>query len=137
MSEAIQRMLEDGIIEHSSSPYCNPIRVVVKKEARVRLCLDARKLNQYIGTEVEGPAKIGEIIQNNEGRGFFSSTDMMRGYYQIPLSKESRKYTAFVIDGKTFVFCRVPFGLNVSGSAFIQALNFIFSEEDREFINIC
>ena len=135
--DEIQRMLDNGIIERDSSPYCNPLRVVLKKSGKVRLCLDARQLNKYIESDVEKPPKIDEIIQNNEGRRFFTSTDMTEGYFQVPLSKNSRKYTAFVVDGKTYVFCRVPFGMKVSGSVFLRALNSIFtSNDDREFITL-
>lgn len=44
MFSEIDRMLELGVIEPSSSPWSSPMRLVVKPN-KVRLCLDARKLN--------------------------------------------------------------------------------------------
>ena len=40
-----KKMLESGIIRRSSSVYINPIKIVVKKDGRIRPCLDAQKLN--------------------------------------------------------------------------------------------
>ena len=45
VDKEIKRMLEMRIIQRSSSPYINPIVPLIKKDATVRLCLDARKLN--------------------------------------------------------------------------------------------
>ena len=44
----LDKMLEGGIIERSVSHYSNPLVVVIKKDGRVRLCLDARRINQII-----------------------------------------------------------------------------------------
>lgn len=39
----------------------------------------------------ESPSIIGEILQKYEGVQFLTTTDLTSGYWQIPLSKESRK----------------------------------------------
>jgi hypothetical protein len=44
MFEEIDRMIELGVIEKSSSAWSSPMRLVVKP-GKVRLCLDARKVN--------------------------------------------------------------------------------------------
>jgi hypothetical protein len=44
--EQIKQMIEDDIIEISDSPFINPLTVVYKEDKRVRLCGDARKINQ-------------------------------------------------------------------------------------------
>lgn len=44
----IKKMLKLGIIKRSKSPYSIPIVPVFKKNEEVRLCLDARKINEKI-----------------------------------------------------------------------------------------
>jgi hypothetical protein len=44
--EQIRQMIEDDIIEISDSPFINPLTVVYKEGKNVRLCVDARKINQ-------------------------------------------------------------------------------------------
>lgn len=45
MFQEIDRMLALGVIEPSNSPWSSPMRMVVKPN-KIRLCLDARKVNQ-------------------------------------------------------------------------------------------
>ena len=57
----LEKMLEGDIIERSVSPYSNPLVVVIKKDGRVRLCLDARKINQIIIPDRESPLSLIHI----------------------------------------------------------------------------
>ena len=41
----------------------------------------------------------------------FSTIDLCRAYYQIPLLEEDRQYTTFEADGKLWQFTRMPFGI--------------------------
>ena len=45
---AINKMLENNIIEKLDSDCINPIIVVIKKNGDVRICLDARQLNSKL-----------------------------------------------------------------------------------------
>ena len=92
----LDRMLEGGIIERSVSTYSNPLVVVIKKDGRVRLCLDARKINQIIIPDWESPEAIEEIFQKFSGVKYMTSLDLTAGYWQVPLAQNSRKYTAFL-----------------------------------------
>ena len=62
-------------------------------------------------------------MQKYEGSRFFSSTDLVQGYWQVPLARDSRKYTSFYFNNQLYQFCIVPFGLKTSGPAFIRALS--------------
>jgi hypothetical protein len=43
----------------------------------------------------------------------------------MPLHPTIRKFTAFLFEGWTYQFCAVPFGLNISNTAFGKALKTI------------
>lgn len=118
----IQQMLQDGIIELSNSSYCSPMRIVLKKPTGIRICLDARFINDIIFADNESPPPIDELLNKYEGVKVLSTTDLTSGYWQIPLEEESRKYTAFLHNGTLYQFCRVPFGLKTAGSGFMRAL---------------
>ena len=78
-------MLELDIVERSKSPYCNPLRIVEKKNREVRVCLDARFLNMAIMSDNECPPRIEELLQRFEAARFWSTTDLVQGYWQVPL----------------------------------------------------
>ena len=56
-------------------------------------------------------------------------------YWQVPLAPESRKYTAFLFNGKNYQFKRLPFGLNTSVASFIKCLDMILQPKDLDFFN--
>lgn len=125
-----------GIIEKSISEFRNPLRIVEKSNGEIRICLDARHLNEIIESEHDGPLDIDDILQKYEGIKFFSTTDLPLGFFQITLKKESRKYTAFTFDGKAYQFCRVPFGIKTASNGFVRALNQVFDDEINEFCTV-
>ena len=49
---------------------------------------------------------------------YFTKLDMVRGYYQVPIDENSRKYTSFSTHQNQYQFKRLPFGLKNSGIAF-------------------
>jgi hypothetical protein len=57
------------------------------------------------------PLNMIEELQKFSGTKFFSSIDLVAGYWQIPVHPEHQKYLGFQVGGKTYVFCRLPFGI--------------------------
>jgi len=122
VEKEINKMIKWGVIERSDSPYNNPLVTVVKADGSIRLCLDARKLNTIILPTRDASPPIDEILAKFNNKSFFSSLDFSSGYWQIPLDLSVRQYTSFLYDGRSYQFCVVPFGLNISNSAFGKGL---------------
>ena len=53
----LNKLLELGIIRRSNSPYINPLVTSLKKDRSVRICLDARKLNDIMITNAQNQLK--------------------------------------------------------------------------------
>ena len=53
---------------------------------------------------------------------FFAVFDLTSGYYQAPISEESRKYTAFRARNGIYRWKRLPMGLTGAGSYFQHSL---------------
>lgn len=121
---AIHEMERNNIIERSDSEYYNPLRIVLKSNNKVRVCLDARYINEIIEADQESPPLISEIMRKFHGVSYMSVPDLTAGYWQISLDESCRKYTAFLFDSKLYQFCRISFGNKTAGSTFIRAVNF-------------
>lgn len=106
----------------SDSPYNNPLVTVIKSDGSIHLCLDARKLNYIILTTRDASPPIDNILAKFNNKCFFSSLDFSTGYWQIPLDPEVRQYTSFLNYGRSYQFCVVLFGLNISNAAFGKGL---------------
>lgn len=132
----IQRMLEQDIIEPSSSPYTSPIVAVKKKDGTVRLCLDAREINKSIINDRTSPGEIEEIMKRFDGVKYMSIWDAVCGYWQIELHPNSRPYVAFIIEGRNYQFKRLPFGLVNSVAIFIKCMDGILGKEVLEYTTV-
>lgn len=64
----------------------------------------------------------GEIYQDCRGVKIMSSFDLTNSFWQMPLSEESKKFTAFTFEGRTYEFNVTPFGLKTSGASLIRGL---------------
>lgn len=98
----LNRMIEWGVIERSSSPYFSPIICVKKSDGSIRLCLDARRINQIIIPARDLSPPLDELLARFHRKNVFSSLDFSSGYWQILLHPSVWKYVSFVYDGRTY-----------------------------------
>lgn len=121
LRKGIAEMLRIGIIERSDTNYINPIVPVFKKDDTVRICLGAIDLNLRLQNDYDGPDDMDQVFKKCGNFGIMSSIDLTASYWQVPLARESRPYTGFLFEGRTYHFCVVPFGTKVSCAALSRA----------------
>lgn len=131
MEIQVRNMLKNKIIQNSVSPYNNPILLVPKKSATGdktwRLVVDFRQLNKKISPDKFPLPRIDEILDQLGRAKYFSTLDLKSGFHQIPLSEESKKYTAFSSNSGHYEFNRLPFGLNISPNSFQRMMTIALS----------
>lgn len=104
----VKKMLHDDIVEPAVSNYNNPILLVPKKplpgseQKRWRLVTDFRQLNKKMVANRYLMPRIDEILDRMGDAKYFSVLDLLSGFHQIELEKNSRKYTAFSCDLGSF-----------------------------------
>ena len=69
-----------------------PVR---KKDGSLRLCVDYRKLNMVMKADRFPMPNLTETVFGLHGIKYFTSLDLVRGYYQMPLDEDCRDFTAF------------------------------------------
>ena len=105
-------MLQAGAIRPSSSPWCNAVVLVWKKDGGLRFCIDFRKLNTRTKKDSYPLPRIQEMLESLEGSCIFSSFDFKSGFWQVEMDKASKQYTAFTMGSLGFFECEcMPFGL--------------------------
>ena len=124
IDEAVDQMLKNGIIERSQSPWASPIVLVRKKDGSTRLCVDYRKLNQ--GTKpLAYPLPVIDDLLGVLGKAvYFSSLDLISGYWQICMEEEDKEKTAFCTSHRgLYQFKVMPFGLMNAPGVFSQLIS--------------
>ncbi len=88
-----------------------------------RMCIDYVDLNK-LTTSVKFPIpNIEDIMQNLGGSLYFCKLDLAKGYYQVPVCPDSKKYLTFTSRRGTYTFNRMPFGPKNAPSVFQQMMN--------------
>ncbi len=61
---------------------------------------------------------IEEILSQLRNTSFLSKLALLKGFHQVPMSPESRQYTAFTCLQGKFQYCVMPFGLTNAPGTF-------------------
>ncbi|XP_062537882.1 uncharacterized protein LOC134206209 [Armigeres subalbatus] len=115
MQEAIKKEVERfkalDAIEECYSEWTNPLVPVPKKNGKVRVCLDSRKINKLTVKDSYPMRNMQDIFRRLGKARYFSVIDLKDAYFQIPLKEESRNFTAFRTSEGVFRFKVLPFGV--------------------------
>ena len=106
----LKLMLDAGVIRPSNSPWCNAVVLVRKKDGSLRFCIDFRKLNSLTVKDSHPLPRICETLESLAGAAHYSTFDMNSGFWQVPMSPESKQYTAFTLGSMGLYECEsMPF----------------------------
>ncbi len=107
----IQSMLKKGIIEPGTSPWSSPIVLVRKKDGSLRFCVDYRRLNSVTKFDAYPLPRIDETLDALGGAQWFTTLDLISGYWQVGLTPEARMKSAFCVRSGLYLWRVMPFGL--------------------------
>ena len=119
------------IIEPSASAWSSPVVPVRKKDGTMRLCVDYRRLNAVTKPDRYPLPNLNDSVYSLYGKQYFTSLDVTRGFYHIPIEPGSREVTAFSTPSGHWQFKRMPFGLRNAPSAFQRAMQVVLNKFPR------
>ncbi|UYV82442.1 K02A2.6-like, partial [Cordylochernes scorpioides] len=107
----VKEMLDQNIIEPSSSPWVSPVVLVKKKDGSTRFCVDYRKLNDVTKKDSYPFPRIDATLDTLAGSQWFSTLDLKSGYWQVEMHPDDKEKTAFTTGSGLWQFNVMPFGL--------------------------
>lgn len=126
----VDKMLQEGIIEPSSSPWSSPIVMVRKKDGSYRFCVDYRKVNSVTVRDAYPLPFISTILDKLRDAKYLTSLDIKSAYWQIPVEEASKEITAFTVPGRgLYHFNRLPFGLHNAPATWQRLIDRVLGPE--------
>ena len=119
----LQDMLRNDTIQPSSSPWASPIVLVQKKDGSFRFCVDYRKLNAVTRKDAYPLPRIDDTLDTLSGAHWFTTLDLISGYWQVEVDPADREKTAFCTPEGLFEFKVMPFGLCNAPATFQRLMN--------------
>ncbi|UYV76807.1 hypothetical protein LAZ67_14002077 [Cordylochernes scorpioides] len=120
IQDQISQLLKHDIITPSSSPYSSPVTLVRKRDNTMRLCIDFRRVNELVPSDLHPLPLIETVLDNLSKARVFSTVDISNAYYQIPIAEESLPLLSFVTQQGQYNFKRLPFGFKSAPQIFEQ-----------------
>ena len=123
VTKMVDELVENGIVRESASEFASPALLVKKKTGDQRLCIDYRRLNEQTVKDSYPLPRVDDQVDRLTGGKYFVSLDLKSGYYQIPITEASRKYTSFVTHHGQWEWTKMPFGLTNAPRVFQRYMN--------------
>jgi len=90
----------------------------------------SQTINRFTELDVYPLPRIEQQVNELAKWKLFSTLDLKSAYYQVPLAKEDRAYTAFEADGKLCQYCCLPFGVPNDDSCFQRIIDSVIADNE-------
>ena len=110
----VEEYKRNNLIKESNSNWHSPVVLVKKANSdEYRFAVDYRKLNKISKSQAYPIPRLSDIFDaiGEANAHFFTSLDLGKAFWQVPLSEESKERAAFITYDGIFEFQTMPFGL--------------------------
>ena len=123
VKEELVYMEEIGAIEQGSSEWSSPLVPVPKPDQTVRPCIDYRKVNCVTRSDAYPIPRLEDCIDKIGHAQFVSKFDLLKGYWQVPLTERAQEVSAFVTPDSLYRCLVLPFGMKNAPATFQRLMN--------------
>ncbi len=127
MRTEIKYMLDNGIIESSNSDFSSPSMLVPKPDGTFRFVTNFKAVNAITKSDSYPIPRIEDCIDKIGRAQFVSKFDLLKGFWQVPLTERAKRVSAFVTPDGLFNYCVMPFGMRNSPATFQRLINQVIS----------
>lgn len=134
MREIIQKLLDNDVIEASTSKYSSPAFLVPKGNNDFRLVVNYKSLNKNIQTFMGPLPDVHSAFHYLQGASVYTIMDLNQAYFQLKLNDKSKPLTAFATPFNLYQFKRVPMGLSVGASILNSLMDHLLHDIKYQFV---
>ena len=110
VNEEISELIDQGLLIPLRSPWASPVLVAKKKDVTNCIVIDYCKLNSITKKDSYFFQRIDDTLDRLGGAQFFSSMDLVLGYWKIDLPEEDQEKCANITSSGLYQPTRMPQG---------------------------
>ncbi|MCO5552095.1 hypothetical protein L7F22_005605 [Adiantum nelumboides] len=138
IKEEIDKLKEaEFIYEIEHTDWVSPIVVVPKKNKKLRVCVNLKKVNAATIRDNYPLPITDHVIERVASREAYSFLDGFSRYNQLAIKSEDQHKTAFATEWGIFAYRVMPFGLTNALATFQRLMSHAFKEYLKQFLEIC
>jgi len=122
-----EEMLKANVTRESTSNWRSPVLLVRQKSTdgsiKYRFCIDLKKVNGVTAKDCYSLPRIDETVDVLSKSKFFSTLDVDRAFWQIPVLEADKHKLEFAVDDKLYEFNVMPFGSMNAPSTFQRLID--------------
>ncbi len=111
MRDEVKCLLENGLAVPSSCAWSSPCIIVPKSDGTARFCTDYRKVNAITKPDSFPLPHMEDCVDRVGSATFVSKLDLLKGYWQVPLTPHAAEISAFVTPDNLLHYTVMAFGL--------------------------
>ncbi len=128
MRQEVSYLLENDLAKPSCSPWSSPCLLVPKPDGTFRFCTDFRKVNAVTVPDSYPLPRMEDCIDNIGSARFVTKLDMLKGYWQVPLTPQASDISAFVTPDTFLQYTVMAFGLRNAPATFQRLVNIVLAD---------
>lgn len=127
MREEVDYLTANGLAVPSYSPWSSPCVLVPKSDGTFRFCTDYRKVNAVTRPDCYPLPRMEDCIDNIGSARFVTKLDLLKGYWQVPLTSRASQISAFVTPDHLMEYKVMAFGLRNAPATFQRLVNLVLA----------
>lgn len=137
VKEEIDRLLKVGFIQPvEKATWIFPIVIVPKKNMKIRVCMDYRRLNASTISDPFPLPFTDSLLDEVAGKEMYTFLDGFSGYNQVKMAPKDMDKTAFITEWGVFVATVMMFGLKNAPATFQRMVQEIFYDYLTDFMKV-
>ena len=126
INKIVRKLLAQGQINRSTSPWASPVVIVPKKDGGLRFCVDYTWLNKATKKMHYPLPRMDDVLESFQGATYFSALDLKETYWSIRMTDEDKEKTAFITQDGLYEWNVMPFGLANAPAYWSKLMDAVF-----------
>lgn len=122
VSSTVSKLLDQGLIRPSKSPWMSPVVCPPKKGGELRFAIDYRALNAVTEPDPYPLPLLQELLGKVAGYRWNTTIDVGDAFWAIELAPDAVPKTGFTTPVGNYEWLRMPFGLQSASGTFQRAI---------------